>query len=136
MPSGAKPKRFIEYKGEKLSIAQAAKKAGLDEYVVRSRYYLGWDGKKIMETPIRQVRKYQQRRRDAHQQDEICGLMRTKDFHACFECEHADCVLWSCVPQQKYEPKILDYVGTNGDGDRRKGSQEIIYKISRPTSVW
>ena len=37
VPSGAKPKRFIEYKGEKLSIAQAAKKAGLDEYVVRSR---------------------------------------------------------------------------------------------------
>jgi hypothetical protein len=135
MPAGAKAKLKIKYNGEELTVSQAAKKTGLDEYIIRNRIHMGWSPEKIIETPARRVRKYQQRTDAIQAKKDKCDMMRTHDYRACFECKHQDCICWGCVPQQKCEPNIKDYIRGN-DIDRKKPDQEIIHKIVRPASEW
>lgn len=131
MPAGAKAKLKIKYKGEELTVAQAAKKTGLDEFIIRGRIRYGWSADKIIETPARRVRKYQQRTDAIKAKKDECDMMRTHDYRACFECKHSDCICLGCVPQQKCEPDIKDYIK-----DRKKPDREIIHKIVRPASEW
>ena len=133
MPAGAKAKLKIKYKGEELTVAQAAKKTGLDEFIIRGRIRYGWSPEKIIETPARRVRKYQQRADVIQAKKDECDMMRTHDYRACFECKHQDCICRGCVPQQKCEPNIKDYIG---DRDRKKPDREIIHKIVRLASEW
>ena len=134
MPAGAKAKLKIKYKGEELTVAQAAKKTGLDEFIIRGRIRYGWSPEKIIETPARRVRKYQQRTDAIQTKKDECDMMRTHDYRACFSCKHQDCICWGCVPQQKFEPNIKDFV--RDDKDRKKPDREIIQKIVRPASEW
>ena len=53
MSWGIKAKLKITYKGEELTVSQAAKKTGLDEYIIRGRIKSGWSPEKIIETPAR-----------------------------------------------------------------------------------
>ena len=133
MPAGAKAKLKIKYKGEELTVSQAAKKTGLDEYIIRGRINMGWSPEKIIETPARRSRKYQQRMDGIKAKRDACDMMRTHDYRACFSCKHQDCICWGCVPQQKCEPNINDYIREH---DRKKPDREIIHKIVRPASEW
>lgn len=133
MPAGAKAKLKIKYNGEELTVSQAAKKTGLDEYIIRNRIHMGWPPEKIIETPARRVRKYQQRTDAVKANRDECDMMRTHDYRACFSRKHKDCICWGCVPQQKCEPNIKDYIR---EYDRKKPDREIISKIVRPASEW
>lgn len=135
MSWGINAKIKIKYKGEELTVSQAAKKTGLDEYIIRGRIRQGWSPEKIIETPARRVRKYQQRADGIKAKRDQCDMMRTHDYRACFSCKHQDCICWGCVPQQKCEPNIKDYIRGN-DIDRKRPDQEIIHKIVRPASEW
>lgn len=133
MSFGIKAKLKIRYKGEELTVSQAAKKTGLDEYIIRGRINMGWSPEKIIETPARRSRKYQQRMDGIKAKRDACDMMRTHDYRACFSCKHQDCICWGCVPQQKCEPNIKDYIREH---DRKKPDREIISKIVRPASEW
>ena len=135
MPWKTKAKIKIKYNGEELTVSQAAKKTGLDEYIIRGRIMHGWPPEKIIETPARRTRKYQQRADAIQAKREKCDMLRTHDYRACFECKYQDCICWGCVPQQKCEPNIKDYIRGN-DKDRKRPDQEIIHKIVRPASEW
>lgn len=133
MSFGIKAKLKIKYKGEELTVSQVAKKTGLDEYIIRGRINMGWSPEKIIETPARRSRKYQQRMDGIKAKRDACDMMRTHDYRACFSCKHQDCICWGCVPQQKCEPNIKDYIREH---DRKKPDREIIHKIVRPASEW
>ena len=130
-----RPTIKIKYKGEELTVSQAAKKTGLDEYIIRGRIKNGWSPEKIIETPARRSRKYQQRMDGIKAKRDECDMMRTHDYRACFSCKHEDCICWGCVPQQKCEPNIKDYIRDH-DKDRQKPDQDIIHKIVKPASEW
>lgn len=134
MSWGTVPKLRIKYNGEVLTVAQAAKKTGLDEYIIRGRIKMGWSPERIIETPARISRKYQQRMDAIQTKRDECEMMRTHDYRACFECKHQDCICWGCVTSKSFEPNVNDYIHERKKD--KKSDQEIIHKITRPASEW
>ena len=127
MSWGIKAKLKIKYKGEELTVSQAAKKAGLDEYIIRGRIKMGWSPERIIETKARRSRKYQQRMDGIQAKRDECDMMRTHDYRACFQCRHQDCICWGCITSKSYEPNVKDYIHERNKD--KKSDQEIIHKI-------
>ena len=110
MSWGINAKIKIKYKGEDLTVSQAAKKTGLDEYIIRNRINMGWSPERIIETPARRSRKRKKRMDGIKRKGDECDMMRTHDYRACFECRHQDCICWGCVTSKSYEPDVKDYI--------------------------